>query len=883
MAFDTNSLNFGVKQTIEAIRDASGIVLPLENLHNSEALPWQSGGPASITDRVYSKFFRSIRIDESRWDQLFPYRLIVISTINNQMVTPVMGTHTIFTSENLNSASVTSYPGTSIPLLTFEAQRKGWIFQLPITPQQLSIQDQFAIQTSATLRGVLEEHSGVRFKTINAQGTMGVWPHRSSVTKPPGTPGIIQSLFGGTIQAAGTVINQVTGIINSATNNHPANKPTPLLPITSDAGPFSVGFYQAQKLQQFLEQYAEAKKDPDNASWRLVFDIPKQKQSFVVTPVAYSWIQSANKPMEVMYSFQLKAWRRIDLEQVTSPPKEENQPLSPGILQRVLATISAARTTLSASLNLIGAVRSDVETPLDALRQTALFVKSLAGTSPTAVDLPSQKITDFASLLAEALTQLAESIASNNSNLAVIDSLNLIIQSQNQNEGLSSDAVANGQLGSLASLNQSLNPANAVFDQPLGNFSILDQVSVSSLSLNSAQQAVVDQILEDARQTTVDMLKKYRATIQQLTLQLSNSFGTGSAYYNEIYGLPPPTPRLQPVTLDEYDILKSLYDMLASYDILTATTEVDDNNVETTMEYVAGLANTAGIAFNTSTSKVLAPVPFGLTIEGIAARYLGDPQRWLEIATLNGLRDPYIDEDGFTLDLLSNATGRQITVANETNLYVGQKIAIRSSTQMPSARTILNIDRLSDISFLLTLDGLPDLDSFTTVDGAYIQAYLPGTVNSQQKIFIPSDLPVSDESSITPPASTSGDPLTGLSKVDWLLNDSGDLAVNNYGDFRYSSGITNIIQALRIKFGSQRNTLLLHPNFGLGIRVGTISSEIQIQSLYDSINTMIEQDPRFIGVSRLQITLNGATLGISLAVQLPNQTGVFPISFALTV
>ena len=32
-----------------------------------------------------------------------------------------------------------------------------------------------AINTSATLRGVLEEHNGVKFKMINAAGSFGVW------------------------------------------------------------------------------------------------------------------------------------------------------------------------------------------------------------------------------------------------------------------------------------------------------------------------------------------------------------------------------------------------------------------------------------------------------------------------------------------------------------------------------------------------------------------------------------------------------------------------------------------------------------------------------------------------------------------------------------
>jgi hypothetical protein len=299
------------------------------------------------------------------------------------------------------------------------------------------------------------------------------------------------------------------------------------------------------------------------------------------------------------------------------------------------------------------------------------------------------------------------------------------------------------------------------------------------------------------------------------------------------------------------------------------------------MDYVAGLADLAGIPFAVTTSKILAPVPFGLTIEGIAMRYLQDPQRWLEIVTLNNLRDPYIDENGFQYSLLSNATGRQITVGSNVNLYIGQRVQILGASQAPSTRTILSIDRLSDTSFLLTLDGLPNLDNFTIAALSKLQAYLPGTVNSQQKIFIPSDLPVPNDSNIIPPPGTANDPMTGLSKVDWLLTDKGDLAVNNFGDFRYSSGITNIIQALKIKFGSKVNTILTHPNFGLGIKVGVISSDIQIQTIYNSINGMIQKDPRFQGVKTLQISLNGPTLTVNLGVTIAGIQGVFPVTFNL--
>src|SRR5271168_3003217 len=157
------------------------------------ALPWDTSN-----SKVVSPFFTYIKIDASRWNQLYPYRLVVIDTANNNKI--VNGP--------LPADVKVSFNNQGTPTLSFEAPHLYWEFSLPITPQQLNIVDQYAINTSATLRGVLEEHNGIKFKMISASGTMGVWPYRESVTNPPQSPNVLQSVFGGTIAAATSLVSQ---------------------------------------------------------------------------------------------------------------------------------------------------------------------------------------------------------------------------------------------------------------------------------------------------------------------------------------------------------------------------------------------------------------------------------------------------------------------------------------------------------------------------------------------------------------------------------------------------------------------------------------------------------------------------------------------------
>lgn len=873
-------------------------------------LPWSKDKSAS------SAFFPPQAIDPKRWNKLYPYRLLVVD-VSGGFPTIVNGRTGASGLSNFSESAVKSaaggLAGAAAGISTFVGQSKGetgleyiisqetisgsWIATLPISPQQLNIKDIFAINTSSTMRGIIEEHNGVKFKMISMQGTTGIWPKRPTIEGSIKSPSIRESLLGGTIQAAQNLVENASFFGNIFSGNHP-NKPRQAESPLKDGG-FSTGYYQALYLAQFLERYAEAKKNPATKNWRLVLDIPKQNQSFIVTPVSFTLMQSQQKTNEILFNIQLKAWKRIALGQAVNAAGGKLPDLDPNLFQRVIDTISATRSTLAASVNLVKAVRSDFQVPFNAMRQTVYALKDAAGLTISAADLPRQIIEDYKDAISDA-TQILQTLdgdriqapsggggASSGTNFKTITSgdtagnIALAIKEKGRTyEGMSSSFVSQGALGEGAKQGTKTDPINNVFKNPEENFDFFNGIELSELELTPQQQLAIQQESQRAELVTIGDLREFRQELLNLALDISNNFGSGDSTYSTLYNKATPKTRATQLTIRENEILNSIFESIQMYDLLTATKAFDDNKAVNNMEYVGGLADEAGISFEQLPSKLLAPVPFGASIEEIAARYMGNADKWIEIATVNNLRSPYIDESGFVLNFISNADGRRFNVDNSENqLFIGQVVTILSDTVPLFIRKITDIEKISDNNYLVTVDGLDNLDNLTIVDNARMQGYLPGTVNSQNQIYIPVSAPSEADDRIFEIPSIDYTSLVKISKVDFLLTENNDIAINSVGDFRLANGLTNLIQALKLKIQTQKGSLLRHLDYGIGLKHGISIADIETGAILNALNEMIQNDPRYEEITKISIRISGSTLGIDMAVTIPNSTGIVPVSF----
>lgn len=830
--------------------------------------------PWSETPKSLTKFYPNVFLDPKGWDKLYPYKLLVVDARTGGIIQgggPEAAKGTI---EVINDGAGLE------TTIQYASPKTSWSFTLPISPQSLSTDTSFAISTTATQQGIVEEHNGVVFKMINMSMTMGVFTGRKSIgVETKRNTSLVETVFESSLSSLSQLQGSINALRNVATSNTAQSKPDANDPTDDDL--YSTGYYQALYLSRFLEQYALAKKDPSKKFWRLCFFNAKDNEAYLVTPQRFTLQRSVQRPTEYVCNLSLKAFRRIDLEQ--SEPEKPALLVdlnSPNFFQRAINTITAARGVLSNAQNLIKSVRSDFRRPFELLRQVTVLLKETAGVFRTAADLPAAIIKDLDSQLAQVASELVEfneglgaansQVLLKNKRKAQVDAMGQLVKANGTNLGL-----PGGNLSLISS--PALNP----FQNPEGNFDLLDALSINNLNFSQSQRDIIDRDIQQSSSLSVDQLRSHMVELRSLVQDIANQFGAGDATAYDILGLPPPKQRAIPLSIDELEILESLYEVLSIYDQLTASQALDNSRILNPIQYTQEIANIYGIPFQDSQSKLLAPVPFGLSIEQIALRYLGNAQRWIEIAALNNLREPFIDEVGFELNLLSNGEDRRFTLPKDSRLYVGQKIYLQSDSVSRFSRNIIQIDEVGSDAVLVTVDGAPDLSVLTISDGASIKGFRSGTVNSQDQIFIPIDAPSILDNDILPPEQYRNDEAVALSKVDFLLSDSGDIVLDSSGDVKLAAGVTNLIQALKTIVLTELGSDITQPGLGIDAKVGDNIADIQVASIFSQIDAQIKEDPRFAGIVDLKVILSGPSLRINLTVQEASGGGIVPISFVV--
>lgn len=784
------------------------------------------------------------------WNRLFPYQFLIVERVESGWV-----------QADIKDSRV----------------RELGPYTLPISPEQLQISTPFAISTTATLNGIVEEHNGIVFRNISIRGSTGILPLKSSATPTNLISGqnALGGIFAGTINAINNTASLFKGV------EYPNVIPQAQFE-TDDHLIRGTGYFQWKLLERWFEAYSELKRKKNAARFAMALAVHKESAIYICTPVSFDLQRSAQSPLEYMYSVNLRCWGRITSSATSKDAYSAHNPgaQTPGLLSKVLNKVAVARQVLEGAKNTLTAFRGDVQQAvLDPMKEVALFCKDGLGVAESASDLPVNIINDLREPLLEfgSLKNAAEEAGVKFDTFAVrvqkaFDSLSLQsgkVERDSSRAGSSKDALGSDPLNSP-------HPANN--NELQESHTLLDAIKPGNLPLKSPIRRKITEEKNRVRNLRREDFEVRRDKIQNFLDNFQASLGLLPSNVSEIYGIPPQSKVREPTDSD-YEIIYALSATVQQLDQIVATSAINRDTVDT-MDYFAGLANRSGIAFSVPQSKILVPLPYGVTLEKLSETYFGTPERWHEIAALNGLQSPYIDEIGFKQALLTNGLLNTVTVSDATRLYVNQPVWISSAITARTKRRITKISKLTEGQYILTLTGDSDLGQYTTAAGAYLQGFLPNTINSQQSLYIPSSEPTSDidfrQKSI--PGIDQFDPLVRIGGIDLLLDSKNDLIFTPDGDCRLAVGLVNIIQKIRILVGTPLGTLMDHPEYGFPVQPGQSQADLSAQEILRICKDLFKDDPSFAGVESANVVKDGPTVSVSLFIALQGVSQSIPVT-----
>lgn len=737
-------------------------------------------------------------------------------------------------------------------------------YRFPINPTDLTITTPFATKLTITSRGVNEEHNGTPIKHITINGTTGgnfgrqVAGHISSLPSSAGT------VWASTISAAATAASSVSNLLGNNSQNVSQSKNANVSDLTKNSG-----WYQYHVMRLFLEYYAELKKSFTNsAKYRLVLSIPKDGVDYLVTVVTLTNRRSAQSPMEYIYQLQLTAWGTLaDALIVEQNPAISAEKPNISFFQQMLNTITNARQTVFAMKNIVAAAQADIEgNIISPINQIILLAKSILSIPPTIADMPRSIGQSF-----------THSVVANWKSLS--DTISL----RDERMDLKVQEIVNSASGTGSALNSyrgdAKNLANDFYDQFLPPGSpIADSINLNELGPSPEQQAAINDQLEGAQNIQEITIQNYIKSLENLVASLEPSIkdkDPGDVEWDLLYSL--------------QDSITSMYSLISGDFLRSTGTEKINSQGNyglslNAIDFWQKSSEDNSIPFSAPNSKFEIPFPFKGSLEGLANVYLGDATRWTEIAAINGLQSPYIDEDGFYKSLIASGSQNQITLEDVDSLYVGQEVYLLSDVEGTTKRSILAIQKINADMYIVTVSGEKNLDLYKIQDNPKIKAYLPYTINSMKKIWIPSNRPSAVEDSTSKLLNFSQEDvdLVKFAKIDLLLDQNMDLAITSDGFVNLAFGATNLIQAAKIKHLTQRGDMILYPDWGAGIEPGESTANINFDDIIQSINDAYRQDPRFNVPSSIALSMEGAALMMHVSASVARSNKDLPITLPLS-
>lgn len=432
------------------------------------------------------------------------------------------------------------------------------------------------------------------------------------------------------------------------------------------------------QLRNFFRSYGQLKKDPTNRNTQLLFINRKDNETLIVEPTSFNLDRTKEAPFLYRYNI---IFRVLGLRQPILAPSFLGNFFGKFIntVNKVNELISNTWGTITSNIQILKGIGSEYKAAiLFPYERTRLAFKSYQNKSFNLSDLTTNIKTQLSTKTIVAFLSEAKTQKQNGSVALATTKIPVDIPKFVDDNGYRALSII---------------PTEAQEDLP-----------ISFLSVD--ESSLLRDEIDIVKKTTKQEYQTYLDDLLSFIDDASEKFNILPTGYNEFIGRSnafsvDPNKQIQ---LNELDTLEALQKIQLVYELILANNFIFNDTINTFFQNVRNNYD-GNLSIDTPTSVDEIYLPSNKTLEDLAAEYLGTAERWIEIALVNNLLPPYIDEASTTIRVKKSGDKILIPRFGSSNFSQLPKTReIRISEDFTEIERNLGVDLRLNSDFDLILD-----------------------------------------------------------------------------------------------------------------------------------------------------------------------------------